>query len=259
LRIPLLSRRPAPAKALPVDKDSRQASKRDQYLDIDDWAWEIIEAVAPLTMTSPERIYALLGAVDYLVANRVPGAVLECGVWRGGSMVAAAKRLIQLGATDRHLYLFDTFEGMPPPTQYDTDVHGNEAATLLAESNRTQALAGEPSVWAYASLDTVEAAIQSTGYPSELCHYVVGKVEDTLPAQAPDQVGILRLDTDWYESTLHELTHLYDRLADGGVLLIDDYGHWQGARRATDEFFRNRGVHPLIQRVDYTGRLILKL
>jgi len=258
LRIPLLSHARTSGDRHSVGGHPPEASRRDQYRDIEDWAWEIIEAVAPLTMTSPERIYALLGAVDYVVANGVPGAVVECGVWRGGSMVAAATRLLQLGVADHDLFLFDTFEGMPDPTQRDTDVHGTEAATLLAQNSREKAVAGEANVWAYASLDTVEAAVRSTTYPSELCHYVAGKVEDTLPSMAPDQIGLLRLDTDWYGSTLHELTHLYHRVADGGVLLIDDYGHWRGARQATDEFFRDRGLHPLMQRVDYTGRLIVK-
>jgi hypothetical protein len=235
-----------------------EASTRDRYLDIEDWAWEIIETVAPLTMTSPERIYALLGAVDYLVANGVSGSVVECGVWRGGSMVAAAKRLLQLGVADRDLYLFDTFEGMPAPTSDDSDLHGAPAEVLLAEASRDKAVSGEPNVWCYADLDDVKASMTSSGYPAANCHYVVGKVEATVPDQAPREIALLRLDTDWYQSTLHELDHLYDRLSPGGVLVIDDYGHWQGARRATDEFFRRRGVHPLLQRIDYTGRLHIK-
>jgi hypothetical protein len=87
---------------------------------------------------------------------------------------------------------------------------------------------------------------------------VRGKVEDTLPAQAPEQIALLRLDTDWYESTRHELEHLYPRLVSGGVLIIDDYGYWQGARQATDEYFAGRGIHLLLNRIDITGRIAIK-
>jgi O-methyltransferase len=97
--------------------------------------------------------------------------------------------------------------------------------------------------------------MQSTGYPSDRVHYVKGLVEATVPQQAPDEIAILRLDTDWYESTKHELEHLWPRVRPGGVLIVDDYGHFEGARRAVDEFF---GPGVFLHRIDYTGRLVLK-
>jgi O-methyltransferase len=106
-------------------------------------------------------------------------------------------------------------------------------------------------MWAIASLDDVKAGFSSVDYPSERVHFVEGKVEDTIPAQAPDEIAILRLDTDWYESTRHELTHLYRRLAPGGVLIIDDYGTWKGSKDATDEFVAETGEPLLFVR---TGR-----
>ena len=86
--------------------------------------------------------------------------------------------------------------------------------------------------------------LHGTGYPPERIHFVRGPVEETLPAGAPDEIALLRLDTDWYESTRHELEHLYPRLAAGGVLLVDDYGHWEGARKAVDEYFADHGDRP---------------
>lgn len=261
VRFPLLTRLPARATANtapPARTQHPETSNRDQYPDIEDWAWEIIQVASPLTMTSPERVYALLGAVGYIVANDVPGAVLECGVWKGGSMIAAATRLLQLGQDSRDLYLFDTYDGMPAPTHLDADLHGVPAEALLAGTSRDSAVDGEPNLWCYAGVEAVKASLESSGYPPERCHYVVGRVEDTVPGEAPTEIALLRLDTDWYESTRHELEHLYDRLMPGGVLLIDDYGHWLGARRATDDFFNTRGIHPLLHRIDYTGRLHVK-
>jgi hypothetical protein len=100
--------------------------------------------------------------------------------------------------------------------------------------------------------------MDSTGYPSDLINYVEGKVEETIPVNAPDQISLLRLDTDWYESTKHELIHLYPRLVEGGVLIIDDYGHWQGARRAVDEYIEENNLPLLLCRIDYTGRITVK-
>jgi O-methyltransferase len=104
----------------------------------------------------------------------------------------------------------------------------------------------------------VRQAVLSTGYDAARLHFVKGKVEDTLPAEAPPQICLLRLDTDWYESTRHELRHLYPRLARGGVLIIDDYGHWQGARQATDEYLAEQRIPLLLNRIDYGARIALK-
>ena len=104
----------------------------------------------------------------------------------------------------------------------------------------------------------VRELVLSTGYPAERLHLVHGPVEETLPARAPEEIALLRLDTDWYESTRHELVHLYPRLADGGVLIIDDYGHWEGARRAVDEYFATEAPSLMLNRVDYTARIAIK-
>lgn len=100
--------------------------------------------------------------------------------------------------------------------------------------------------------------MKSTAYPMENVHLVKGKVEDTIPKILPSQIALLRLDTDWYESTRHELIHLYPNLVKNGVLIIDDYGHWRGSKQATDEYFDGFAPKPFLQRVDYTGRLSIK-
>jgi len=226
---------------------------RRRFPDVDRRVVDIFNRVKPCTMTSPERVFALCDAVRYVVAARIEGAVVECGVWRGGSSMAAALMLRALGAADRDLHLFDTFEGMSAPTEHDRRAGGPAAADLLAASGK------DAKVWAYSPLDEVRANLQSTGYPMERVYFVQGKVEDTIPEHAPDTIAILRLDTDWYESTRHELEHLFPRLAVGGVLIIDDYGAWEGARRAVDEFIDAQKVRILLNRIDETGRVGVKL
>ncbi|MET7369854.1 TylF/MycF/NovP-related O-methyltransferase [Streptomyces sp. NPDC005566] len=219
--------------------------------DYDDEAKDIIRAVKPYTMTSPERLNAFVLATRHIVKHDIPGDIVECGVWRGGSMQACAKTLLSLGETGRDLYLFDTYEGMTPPTAEDLRRDGRSAQELLDAQGRDRP------IWAVASLEDVQAGFESVPYPKDRIHYVQGKVEDTVPEQAPGQISILRLDTDWYASTKHELEHLYSRLVSGGVLLIDDYGYWQGSRQAVDEFLEETGARLLLLRMD-EGRIAVK-
>ncbi|WP_372345098.1 TylF/MycF/NovP-related O-methyltransferase [Streptomyces sp. KL116D] len=243
---------PAPApqpQAQPKPKPKPKELKLP--VDYDDEAKDTIRAVKPWTMTSPERLNAFILATRHIVRHGIPGDIVECGVWRGGSMQACAKTLLGAGATDRDLYLFDTYEGMTEPTDEDLRRDGKPAAELLAAQGKDRP------VWAVASLDDVKSGFEKVPYPAERIHYVQGKVEDTVPAQAPDKIAILRLDTDWYASTKHELDHLYDRLVPGGVLLIDDYGYWQGSRQAVDEFLERTGERLLLLRMD-EGRIAVK-
>jgi O-methyltransferase len=212
---------------------------------------QTIRSVKSRTMTAPEKLYALILATRYVADHPIPGAIVECGVWRGGSMQAAARTLLARGVTDRDLHLFDTFEGMPPPTERDRRPDGKLAADMLATRPKTR------KVWAVASLDDVRAGMAETGYPAARLHFHPGLVEETVPAQAPDHIAILRLDTDWYESTRHELEHLYDRVTSGGVIIFDDYGFWQGARQAVDEFLNRTGERLLLLPMA-SGRITVK-
>jgi O-methyltransferase len=214
---------------------------------------EICRMVAPFTMTSPERIYALRRAVQYLAASGIAGAIVECGVWRGGSIMVIAQTLLDLGRPDYDLFLFDTFEGMTPPQDVDRDHAGRAAAALLAEAGK------DTHIWAVSGLEDTRRAVYSIDYPRHRIHFVQGRVEQTIPAQAPDEIALLRLDTDWYESTRHELTQLFPRLRPGGVLILDDYGYWQGARQAADEYLGAQWPPVLLNRIDFTGRMGVKV
>ena len=215
----------------------------------------VMERVKGLTATGPGRIVGLMDAVKYITANRVPGAILECGVWRGGSVMAALYTLASLGDTSREIYLCDTFEGMSPPSEKDVMFDGTKAESVLTGVEKQE---GVDNYWCFAGVESVRQNVLKTGYPAAKLHFVKGKVEDTIPAGAPAQIALLRLDTDWYESTKHEMEHLYPRLANNGVLIIDDYGHWKGARQAVDEYFAAQGFRPLLSRLDYTGRMMVK-
>ena len=231
----------------------RKAERESKVLaDLSDAHRAIVTRVDAFTMTSLERRASLLGAVDHIAKHRIEGDIVECGVWRGGSMMAVALALLARGDTSRDLYLYDTFEGMSEPTAADRSIEGESAQQQLARTSRDEPL------WAVASQEDVQANLWSTGYPRERIHFVRGKVEETIPATLPERIALLRLDTDWYESTRHELNHLYPRLSRHGLLIIDDYGHWQGARRAVDEYFAASEQPVFLHRVDYTARLVVK-
>jgi O-methyltransferase len=213
-----------------------------------------VKRVRRHTLTSAPRIASLCDSVEYLVREGIEGDVVECGVWRGGSMMAAALTLNRLGDADRELYLFDTFDGMTEPG--DADVPSPYDGYSMHKRWRRHNRSG--TAWAGVPVAEVEANLASTGYRLERVHCVRGKVEDTLPDEAPKKIALLRLDTDWYESTKHELVHLYPRLVEGGVLIVDDYGHYEGARRAVNEYFRETGQPVFLTRIDWTGRLAVK-
>ena len=220
-------------------------------VDLDDATIRIIDSIGDATLTSPERVAALVESVRHVVRNDIPGSIVECGVWRGGSMMAVALALLDLGVDDRDLHLFDTFTHMPFPGEKDFDHNGRHASEYYDEASEAEA-------FRYLSFEEVQQNLHGTGYPPERIHFVQGMVEDTIPGRAPERLALCRLDTDWYESTRHELVHLWPRLSAGGVLIIDDYGHFQGCREAVDEYFAEQGPTPFLHRIDYSGRLVLK-
>ena len=219
----------------------------------------IIERASPYTMTGAQRLLALIDAVRYCEAREIPGAYAECGVWRGGSVLAMILTLQELGAPPRDIYVFDTFEGMTEPTDADTSPLDPPAVETWRAAQET-----DDRPWAeffapeLFNEDSVRSLLTSTGYPSDRLHLVRGPVEETIPDTLPECLALLRLDTDWYESTRHELRYLFPALASGGVLIIDDYGHWHGARRAVDEYFGSEHPQLLLTRIDYTARMAVK-
>ena len=226
-----------------------------EFKDIEPDFLALYERCKPFTMTSLERLYSLHKCAEYIAAAGIAGDLAECGVWRGGSCMLMALGLIRADDTGRHIYMYDTFEGHPrPDPDKDVDLWGNRGL----DEWRRQEEAGTLGEWGVASLAEVRGNLLSTGYPAERLIFVQGMVETTVPGNTPANLALLRLDTDWYESTRVALQHLYPKLAEGGVLIIDDYGHYRGQRQAVDEYFAEIGEKPLLHRIDYSCRVMVK-
>lgn len=235
-------------------RELKQARRLTSTSNIPGWQQKILAEVEGFTMAGELRTLSTICVVEYIVKHKIPGAIVECGVWRGGQMMAAALTLIHFGEV-RDIYLFDTFAGMTAPDDIDRDRGGISAMhTYNSLLSRPQ---GQR--WCEAGIDDVRRNLASTGYSSSRMHLIEGDVEQTIPDLAPEVIAYLRLDTDWYASTAHELAHLYPRIAQRGVVTVDDYGHWQGAQQATDEFLERQGVVALLHRIDYSARQFVKV
>ena len=198
--------------------------------------------VRPYTMTTPPRINALFQSMEYIRENGIKGDYVECGVWRGGNILGMMRYLEYHNNTEQNIWLYDTFCGMTPPESVDVDFMENKAADILDQ------------VFCLNSLDEVKQALTHSNYPSEKVKYVIGDICETLllKENVPDKIALLRLDTDWYNSTKIELEVLWDKLEMGAPCIIDDYGHWQGCRKAVDEFFGNLPKTHQFEHIDYT-------
>jgi O-methyltransferase len=228
-----------------------------EYPDISDaFFTEIAQIVTPHTRTfgaGAEAPWALYQAIEYIVRNRIPGDIVECGVWSGGSMLLAAHALMHFGDTSRRIYLYDTFAGTPRPEAIDARWDGVPALPTWEHYHQNGGR------WCFGGTqDQVRRVVSSSGYPEDQLVFVEGMVEDTIPATRPEQISLLRLDTDLYRSTLHELIHLYPLLSAGGILIIDDYGAFQGAKLATDQYIEENQLLLFLSRIDVSVRLAVK-
>ena len=206
------------------------------------------------SMTSPERLWAAISAAKYVHNNNIEGDIIECGVWRGGCSLAIAKTLEKLGS-NKKIYLFDTFAGMTEPQKYDKKLESGKSAIETYNSSKTDF----GSSWCYGSLEDVKKLFFEYGLEDNII-FVKGDVCETLKKSSnlPKSISLLRLDTDWYKSTMSELKVLYPKLSKNGVLLLDDYGSWDGARMAVDEYFSKNLNHNPLFWVNDKGRGLIK-
>ena len=226
-----------------------------EFKDMEPELLELYEGCKAFTMTSIERLYSLYKSIEYLCRSGIAGDLAECGVWRGGSCMLMARVLLGHRDTARRIFMYDTFAGHPrPDAEKDIDIWGNRA---IDEWQHREA-SGTTREWGFASLAETRANLTSTGYPEDRLVFVEGMVEKTVPESGPERLALLRLDTDWYESARAALHHLYPRLVPGGILIIDDYGHYKGQRQAVDSYFREIGCAPLLHRIDYSCRVMVK-
>jgi len=197
--------------------------------------------VSRMTMVSHRRLRSLQETVRYVVAKNISGDIVECGVARGGSAAVMALALQQLGVK-RRLWLFDTFSGIPQPSNADPDyeIARNYAGQFGA------------------SVDQIRASFQRLGISTAEIEFVPGLFQHTLASSGVSQIALLHTDGDWYESVKTTLESLYDRVSPGGVIQFDDYGHWLGAHKAIDEFIDKRGIKTQLEYIDYSGRRMIK-
>ena len=213
---------------------------------------EIIKLSDKYSMTGSIRMWVLLQAVKKVIKNKIEGDIVECGVWKGGNLILCQKYL-NLQNVSINIHGFDNFEGMVKPKEIDVDyrnVPSSEMHSLFKKDKNKNS-------WAYCSLEDINKNINEN-VPKHNIKLIKGIVEKTLlePKNLPDKISILRLDTDFYESTKIELEILYPKLVSGGFLIIDDYGHFKGCRKAVDEYFKDD--LPYLHYVDYSCRVIIK-
>lgn len=225
--------------------------KRDFQPDLEKEFFDLQKKIAPYTMTALESQIAMYRAVQYICSNDVEGDLVECGVWKGGASMLMSAVLKKEGS-DKTIWMYDTYEGLPEPTKDDVRFDGIPAMFKWNSQKREGG-----SDWAYASLEEVKSNMKAIGYGH--MRYVKGKVEDTIPEEIPEKISLLRLDTDWYESTKHELDQLFPRLSRGGILILDDYGQWLGSRKAVDEYFKEHGIKMFLNRLDHAARIGVKI
>ncbi|WP_440613970.1 TylF/MycF/NovP-related O-methyltransferase [Candidatus Pelagibacter sp. HIMB1748] len=215
---------------------------------------ELINLVKNYSMTPKIRIYNLLQALRHIKIKKIEGDYVECGVWKGGNILLFKKFLENEDSSLRNIYAFDTFQGMTDPDENDIEISSKDTATKLLQKDKNK----KTNVWGICSLDQVKKNISKHTKDLRNIYFVKGAVEKTLNENKniPEKISLLRLDTDWYQSTKKELEVLYKKVSIGGIIIIDDYGHWGGSKKAVDEFFSDKFVW--MHYVDYACRLIIK-
>ncbi len=230
-------------------------NKNQKIIELSDKDHELLNLIKDYSMTTEIRMYNLLQSLKQIKHKNIPGDYVECGVWRGGNIMLIKKFLENENIDDKKIYAFDTFEGMPEPDNNDFDISKNISASVLLSRNKKDK---ESHLWGVCSLEEVKKNLIKNLKDMNNIYFIEGKVEETLDLKEniPEKISLLRLDTDWYSSTKKELEVLYEKVSPGGVIIIDDYGHWGGAKKAVDEFFKDKYVW--MHYVDYACRLIIK-
>jgi O-methyltransferase len=224
--------------------------KDTNYPDFERIHLEIIKDIEDFTMTSPERIFALIEAVKYIINHNIVGDIVECGVWKGGSLMAIIQTLIAVNNDSRKVIGFDTFEkGMTESSDLDISIYGSNGKEIVQDWEKNNE---------YPTLEFVLKYLLSSGYPARNIKLIKGDIFETLEKEDLKEISLLRLDTDWYNTTKFELEYLYKKVSKGGIIIIDDYGYWKGARKAVDEFISQNNLPILLNRLDDTARLIIK-
>lgn len=208
-----------------------------------------------LTKCNEARLWAAISSVNHVVKNDIPGDIVECGVWRGGCSLAMALKLRELNS-NKKLFLFDTYQGMTEPSLYDKKAY--KKLNVLKKFNKLNKKTHNE--WCYASISDVKYQFKCFNLLDKVT-FIKGDIRQTLinPSNLPSKISILRLDTDFHDSTESSLQNLFPLLEKNGILLIDDYGCWEGARKAVDDYFeKNLTYKPMLWMTDVSERVFIK-
>lgn len=214
----------------------------------------MMEKSLKYSMTPKVRMWALVQSIKYLINNNIEGDIVETGVYKGGNLILAKKLLNFYEPNSvRNIFGYDTFEGMTKPSSNDKDLFGEDPHNTWKQHQKDNI-----NEWCYSSLEDVKKNFYTETSSIKSLKLVKGPVEKTLKLKEnlPNKISLLRLDTDWYESSKIELEILYPRLVNGGVLILDDYGHWLGVKKAVDQYFINKKIW--LHYIDYGCRLLIK-
>ena len=229
--------------------------RQENYIsEISDEEKNIVKKIQPYTMCKVANHWAIIQAIKHIKKNNIDGDLVECGVYKGGNIILYKKIIDQI-SVNKQIFAYDTFEGMSEPGKHDKDLKDVNALDTFKKYKFSEV------PWCYSSIDEVKKNIEKFGLsPEEDFIFIKGKVEETLKKKKnlPEKISLLRLDTDFYESTKIELEILFPKLQPGGVLIIDDYGHWKGSKKAVDEYFELEKNFYWFHRIDYASRLLIK-
>ena len=223
--------------------------KKPNIVEITQEENDLINLCKNFSMTTEIRMWALLNSLKKVLSENINGEIVECGIWKGGNIILI-KKFLEKYNLKKEIYCYDTFEGMYETTEKDRELSTNLDAKEFINDNYKY-ICKSP-------LQETEDIIKNNVNNINNIFFIKGKVEDTLQVNEniPEKISICRLDTDYYSSTKIELEKLYPRISKGGVLIIDDYGHWSGSKKAVDEYFKDKFI--MKHYVDYACRLIIK-
>jgi O-methyltransferase len=205
-----------------------------------------LELIKPHTKSDDIRLASMVEALNTIEDEGILGDIVECGVWRGGNIMLA-----RMMCPDRICWLYDTFDGMTKPNaKLDVKPDGERAI------DRWNLKVAGGTKWDAVSLEEVQQGFIGAGLGMDKLHFVEGPIEESVKMVAPIRISILRLDMDWHAPTKVALEKLYPRLTVGGFLIVDDYGHWMGCKKAVDDYFGQ--WRPSFTDVDYSCRVFRK-
>ncbi len=225
------------------------SKKKPSIVEISEEEENNINISKKYSMTTEIRMWALLNSLKKVHYEKIDGDIVECGVWKGGNIILI-KKFIEKNNLKKKIYCYDTFEGMTPTSFIDNEISSGRNASEIVKNNNTYLCKS--------SLEETKDNVRKNVKDFNNINFIQGKVEDTLidEKNLPEKISICRLDTDYYSSTKIELEILYPRIVQGGILIVDDYGHWSGSKKAVDEYFKDNFA--MKHYVDYACRLIIK-